>query len=109
MPRTEVCRYAISQLHTWHGPVARCSFEGEQSSFSLNTSPDSYDVENKEESEDSTEGVNALRSIPHKDVMKMVAELNKNQEECDPKDPEFIKFQNELVEIITPDSVSAIN
>ena len=83
--------------------------EGEQSSFSLNTSADSYDVGNKEESEDSTEGVNALRSIPHEDVMKMVAELKENQEEYDYKDPELIKFQNDLVEIITPDNVSAIN
>jgi len=83
--------------------------ECEQSSFSLNTSADSNDVENKEETEDSTEGVKALRSIPHKDVMKMVAELKENQKECDPKDPEFIKFQNDLARILTPDNVSAMN
>ena len=47
----------------------------EQSSFSLNTSDDSDDVGNKEEIQDSTKGVKALRSIPHEDVMKMVEEL----------------------------------
>jgi hypothetical protein len=83
--------------------------EGEQSSFPLNTSADSYDVENKEESEDSTEGIKELRSIPHKDVMKMVAELKEDQEDYDPKDPKLIKFQNDLAEILTPDNVSAIN
>ena len=83
--------------------------EGEQSSFSLNTSHGSYDVENKEELEDSTKGVKVLRSIPHKDVMKKVAELKENQEEYDPKDPELIKFQNDLVDILTPDNVSAVN
>jgi hypothetical protein len=50
-----------------------------------------------------------LRSIPHKDVIKKVAELKENQEEYDPKDPELIKFQNDLVDILTPDNVSAIN
>lgn len=50
-----------------------------------------------------------LRSIPHKHIMKKVAELKENQEEYDPKDPELIKFQNDLVDILTPDSVSAIN
>ena len=72
-------------------------------------SPDSYDVENKEESEDSTGGVKVLKSIPHKDVVKKVAELKENQEEYDLKDPELIKFNNDLVEILTPDNVSAIN
>ena len=51
----------------------------------------------------------ALRSIPHKDIMKKVAELNENQEEYDPKDPELIKFQNDLVDILTPENVCAIN
>jgi len=83
--------------------------EGEQSSFSLNTSDDSYDLEKKEKSEESTEGVKALRSIPHKDIMKKVAELKENQEEYDPKDPELIKFQNDLVDILTPENVCAIN
>jgi hypothetical protein len=55
--------------------------EGEQSSFPLYTSADSVDVGNKEETEDSTEGVNALRSIPHKDVMKMSAEFKDNQKD----------------------------
>ena len=50
-----------------------------------------------------------LRSIPHKDVMKKVAELKENQEEYDPKDPELIKFQNDLVDILTPENVCAIN
>jgi len=50
-----------------------------------------------------------LRSIPHKDIMKKVAELKENKEEYDPKDPELIKFQNDLVDILTPDNVSAIN
>lgn len=83
--------------------------EGEQSSLSLNTSVDSYDVENKEEPEVSTEGVKALRSIPHKDIIKKVAELKENQEEYDPKDPELIKFQNDLIDILTPENVCAIN
>ncbi len=83
--------------------------EGEQSSFPLNTSDDSYDVENKEETEDSTEGVKALSVIPHKDVMKMVEELKENQKDDDPKDPELIKFNNDLVGILTPDNVSTIN
>ena len=39
----------------------------------------------------------------------MVEEFKENQEECDPKDPELIKFQNELDEILKPDNVSAIN
>ena len=50
-----------------------------------------------------------LRSIPHKDVIKKVAELKENQEEYDPKDPELIKFQNDLVDILTPENVCAIN
>ncbi len=50
-----------------------------------------------------------LRSIPHKDIMKKVAELKENQEKCDPKDPELIKFQNDLVDILTPENVCAIN
>ena len=50
-----------------------------------------------------------LRSIPHKDVMKKIAELKENQEEYDPKDPELIKFQNDLVDILTPENVCAIN
>ena len=83
--------------------------EDEQSSISLNTSDDSYDVENKEETKDSTEGVKVLRSIPHKDIMKKVAELKENQEKYDPKDPELIKFQNDLVDILTPENVCAIN
>jgi len=83
--------------------------EGEQSSLSLNTSDDSYNVENKEESEASTKGVKVLRSIPHKDIMKKIAELKENQEEYDPKDPELIKFQNDLVDILTPENVCAIN
>ena len=81
----------------------------EQSSLSLNTSDDSYDVENKEKSEESAEGVKVLRSIPHKDIMKKIAELKENQEEYDPKDPELIKFQNDLVDILTPENVCAIN
>ena len=51
----------------------------------------------------------ALRSIPHKDVMKKVAELKEDQEEYDPKEPELIKFQNDLVDILTPENVCAIN
>ena len=50
-----------------------------------------------------------LRSIPHKDVMKKILELKENQEEYDPKDPELIKFQNDLFDILTPDNVNAIN
>jgi len=83
--------------------------ESEQGSLSLNTSHGSYDVENKEESEASTEGVKVLRSIPHEDIMKKIAELKENQEEYDPKDPELIKFQNDLVDILTPENVCAIN
>jgi hypothetical protein len=83
--------------------------EGEQSSLSLNTSDDSYAVENKQKTEDSTESVKVLSVISHKDVMKKIAEMKENQEEFDPNDPEFIKFQNELAEILTPDNVSAIN
>ncbi len=66
-------------------------------------------MKSSSQSEDSTEGVKVLRSIPHKDVMKKVAELKENQEKYDPKDPELIKFQNDLVDILTPDNVSAIN
>jgi len=83
--------------------------EGEESSFPLNTSGDSYDVQNIEESEDSTEGVNALRSIPHEDVMKMVAELKENQKECDPDDRGMLKLRDEFNIFLKNDNVGAIN
>jgi dynactin complex subunit len=83
--------------------------EGEQSSFSLNTSADYDAVGNKEKTKDSTEGVNALRSISHEDVMKMVEELKENQEECDPNDPGMQKLYNEFDKNLTKDNVSAIN
>jgi hypothetical protein len=82
---------------------------GEQSSFPLNTSDDSNNVENKEETEDSTEGVNALRSIPHKDVMKTVAELKAGQKECDPNDPGMLKLRDEFNIFLKNDNVGAIN
>ena len=83
--------------------------EGERSSFSLNTPTDSYDVENKEETVDSTEGVKALRPIPHKDAMKMVEESKENQEECDPNDPGMLKLCDEFNSFLKNDNVSAIN
>ena len=83
--------------------------EGEQSSFPLNTSADSVDVGNKEETEDSTEGVNALRSIPHKDVMKMVAKSKEIQKECDPNDSGMLKLCDEFNSFLKNDNVSAIN
>jgi hypothetical protein len=83
--------------------------EGEQSSFSLNTSDDSDGVENIEESEKSTKGVKVLRSIPHKDVMKMVAEFRAGQKECDPNDPETIKLSDEFNIFLKNDNFGAIN
>jgi hypothetical protein len=83
--------------------------ESERSSFSLNTSDDSDDGGNKEETQDSTKGVNALRSIPHKDVMKKVAELKENQKECDPNDPGMLKLSDEFNSFLNNDNVSAIN
>jgi len=41
--------------------------------------------------------------------MIKVAELKEDQEEYDPKDPELIKFQNDLVDILTSENVCAIN
>ena len=66
-------------------------------------------MKSSSQSEDSTEGVKVLRSIPHEDVMKKIAEIKENQEEYDPKDPGLMKLQNDLVDIITPDNVCAIN
>jgi hypothetical protein len=83
--------------------------EGEQSSFSLNTSDDCENVGSKEETEDSTEGVNALSSIPHEDVMKMVEELKENKEECDPNDPGMRKLCDEFNSFLNNDNVSATN
>jgi hypothetical protein len=83
--------------------------EGEQSSLSLNTSDDSDDVENKEDSEVSTEGVKVLRSIPHKDVIKKVAELKENQEEYDPKDPGMLKLRDEFNIFLKNDNFGTIN
>jgi hypothetical protein len=83
--------------------------EGEQSSFSLNASDDSNNVENKEETEDSAEGVNALGSIPHEDFMKMAAEFRAGQKECDPNDPGMLKLRDEFNIFLKNDNVSAIN
>jgi hypothetical protein len=83
--------------------------EGERSNFPFNSSADSNNVENKEETEDSTEGVNALRSIPHEDVMKMVAELKENQEECDPNDPGMLILRDEFNIFLKNDNFGAIN
>jgi hypothetical protein len=83
--------------------------EDEQSSFTLNTYADSNNVESKEETKDSTEGVNALRSIPHKDVMKMVAKSKEIQKECDPNDSGMLKLCDEFNSFLKNDNVSAIN
>ena len=66
-------------------------------------------VENKKETGDSTEGVKALRSIPHKDVMKMVAELKAVQKECDPNDPGTLKLRDEFNVFLKNDTFGAIN
>jgi len=83
--------------------------DDEQSSFSLNTAADSNNVENKENLEDSTEGVKALRSIPHEDVMKMVAEFKEDQKECHPNDPGTIKLRDEFNIFLKNDNFGAIN
>ena len=83
--------------------------ESEQSIFSPNAYADNDNVGNKEKTKDSTEGVNALRSIPQKDVMKMVKELKVNQEECDPNDPGMLKLYNEFDKILPKSNISAIN
>jgi hypothetical protein len=83
--------------------------ESEQSSFPSNTAGASNNVENREETKDSTAGVKALRSIPHEDVMKMVAELKENQEECDPNDPGMLKLCDEFNILLKNDNVGAIN
>ena len=85
------------------------SNEDERSSLSLNISDDIYGVENKEESEKSTEGVNALRSIPHEDFMKTVAEFKENQKECDPNDPGMLKLSDEFNIFLKNDNFGAIN
>jgi len=83
--------------------------EGERPSFSLNTSDDSDDGGNKEEIRDSTEGVNALRSIPNEDFMKMVAEFRASQKECDPNNPGMLNLCNEFGKILTKGNVGNIN
>ena len=70
--------------------------ESEKKSFSFETLAESYDVENKEEAEKQTEGDKVLRSIPHKEVIKMVEELKENQEERDPNDPKTVNLFNEF-------------
>jgi hypothetical protein len=84
-------------------------YEGDRSSSFLNTFSDIYDVKNKKETEDSTEGDKALSSIPHKDVMKMVEELKENQEECDPNDPKTVNLFDEFNSIFTKSKVNTKN
>jgi len=83
--------------------------EGERSSLSLNISDDSYDIENKEETKDSTKGVNALRSIPHQDFMKMAAEFRASQKQCDPNDPGMLKLRDEFNIFLKNDNFGTIN
>lgn len=63
---------------------------------SLNTMDESYGIDNKQLSDDAEEGVKVIRSIPHKEVMKMMRESSKNQKEYDPNDPEAVKLYKEI-------------
>ncbi len=83
--------------------------EGKNLSFSFNTLADSYAVENKDETKDSTEGDKVLSSIPHKEVMKRVEELKENQEECDPNDPETVNLFDEFNSIFQKNEVNTKN
>ena len=76
--------------------------EDKLSSTSLNTSGGSYNVENKQEAVDSKVGVKVFRSIPHKDVKKMIREAQEQDEKCDSNDPEVAKLYDEFGEILTP-------
>ena len=67
-----------------------------ESNPSLNTSDESYGIDNKQLSNDAEGGVKVIRPIPHKKVMKMMRESSKNQKKCDPDDPEVIKLCEEF-------------
>ena len=73
---------------------------------SLNTSDDSYSVDNIKNNDDSGKGVKLLSKRSHKETITMIRESakKKKQKPCDPNDPETQKLYEEFGDILRVDN-----
>ena len=69
----------------------------------LNTYDDSEMLENSEDGDGGDDGIKVLNHRTNEEVMEMVRESSRRQrEEFDPDNPDFVKFSEEMGEILKP-------